>query len=82
MSTSSVSWNGPICPICSRGYIGDHICSTDDLHDQVRRLNERIDQIEHHEATPELDPALICPCSGSGVSFVCGCTLRNVIVTC
>lgn len=56
---SLYSWNGPVCPSCHRGYLGQHHCSIDDLQRQVDQLQRTIDGLR---AAP---PAQLrqCPCT-------------------
>lgn len=35
-------WNGPVCPVCRRGYIGTHECSVEDLRAIIADLERRI----------------------------------------
>lgn len=87
--TVNPSWthNGPVCPTCRRGYIGQHTCSPAILRGIIDHLSRRIDEIEQAEvqrsARTNADYARGCPCNpANGGSGVCGCILGGPQITC
>lgn len=73
------SWNGPVCPICLRGYLGSHECNIDDLQMQIDMLQRKIDSLKSKQASA-FDPSL-CPCSPTrGGSGICGCVRQQTTI--
>lgn len=42
----SYSWNGPVCAMCGRGYVGEHECAPADLRAQIGWRQAKLDEIE------------------------------------
>lgn len=86
--TATISWNGPVCPICHKGYLGSHVCDVADLQAQIERLQQLIDSrpvvadTNPYTHRQQFDPST-CPCSPArGGSGICGCTLTAPTITC
>jgi hypothetical protein len=43
---TTTTHNGPVCPTCRRGYIGDHRCSAADLRALIAALQAKLDEVE------------------------------------
>lgn len=64
---SLYSWNGPVCPTCHRGYLGQHECTVEDLQRQIDQLQRKIDELSR--PVPQLRQ---CPCTPvNGGAEVC-----------
>jgi hypothetical protein len=75
---NSISWNGPICPRCHRGYIGRHVCSADDIQRQIDSLQGHLDALRGAQQSADT-----CPCNPArGGSGICGCVLSGITITC
>lgn len=84
---STYSWNGPVCGVCGRGYLGNrgHTCSVEDLQQKIDYLQQVIDRLK--DPTPQPTgwgrDTSTCPCNPlNGGSGVCGCTLSGPTITC
>lgn len=85
-TTGGVAWNGGVCHLCSRLYLGSHRCSPIDLLDRAEQLQrmarERFEEMNPQE-TRGSRPMSGCPCRPeNGGSGVCGCTLGGPQVKC
>ena len=74
-------WNGPICPTCHRGYVGQHTCDPDVLIVEARRLLRLADEIANRGK--QRTYADTCPCNPkNGGNGVCNCILGTTTITC
>lgn len=47
VTTGGISWNGPICQVCSKPYLGTHSCLPADLRQKAADLVERAERLEY-----------------------------------
>jgi hypothetical protein len=80
-TTTTTTWNGPICATCGKGYLGTHACAPADL---LRRAQDLIDMAARLQSRLEpVDRTAGCPCRPeNGGSGVCGCILGGAQVRC
>ncbi|KAB2809272.1 hypothetical protein F9L07_19720 [Pimelobacter simplex] len=74
-TTGGVAWNGGVCHLCSRLYLGSHRCSPIDLLDRAEQL-QRIARERFEEMNPQ---EIGCACGNRGA---CASVLCAPKVTC